>query len=712
MPIFLAVTFLLAASATPALATPVERPLAEEATGITATEATLKGELNPGASTAEVEYHFTYNTAAAGSCEGFNAPEPFSLASGNHVKETQLITGLTPNENYSFCLLATSTGSEPETLSSVPPQTFKTAKLAPEIKSQAASGVTPFEAHLEALVNPNNESTTCTIEYGLTNAYGETVPCEQATLEGFGEQGVGVTVKPPLTPATTYHFRLVLENASAEKTEGADQEFTTLPAEKPTVESLAFSSVTVFRATLEGQVNPDFQATECHFHYGTSELALTESIPCQPETLEGNGLQAVTARPSNLAPATTYFYSLLAKNATGETEVKGPSSFETSPSVAATIEPQPATAVEQTSGTLNALVNPNLQEVTSCVFEYGATASYGQSVPCEPGGLGEGSEPVAQHAKLTGLTRGVVYHYRLKVENAAGPTEEPDQTFQTVGPPVLTVATAQGVTRTTVQLTGATVDPVGADVSFSFRYITQAGYEAGVLENPENPYAHAASSLPIGQLPAGYGPQPAPVATLSELAPGTTYHYALSATNSAGTTIGSDGTFTTLPGTPPSATTGGASGVGHHEATVSGTVDPAGLDTSWELQLGTEPGVYGPAAFGSVDAAAGPTAVSVSLSALPAGVTFHYRLVATSHDGVSYGADQSFTTAGFPSLTLPALAAPPLLAFTPLTPIAVSGPPVKPLTKAQKLAKALKACSHKRKSRRAACRRTAKRRYR
>src|SRR5208283_5255786 len=47
-----------------------------------------------------------------------------------------------------------------------------------------------------------------------------------------------------------------------------------------------------------------------------------------------------------------------------------------------TVETQPASAITQTTATLNATVNPNGSEVSECKFEYGPSKSYGKSVPC------------------------------------------------------------------------------------------------------------------------------------------------------------------------------------------------------------------------------------------------------------------------------------------------------------------------------------------
>jgi hypothetical protein len=68
-------------------------------------------------------------------------------------------------------------------------------------------------------------------------------------------------------------------------------------------------------------------------------------------------------------------------------------------------------------------------------------------------------------------------------------------------------------------------------------------------------------------------------ASLSGLAPSTTYHYRIVAASSAGTTDGADQTFTTT--TPPTATTGAASRITHTWAGVSGTVNPRGQSTTY-----------------------------------------------------------------------------------------------------------------------------------
>lgn len=78
---------------------------------------------------------------------------------------------------------------------------------------------------------------------------------------------------------------------------------------------------------------------------------------------------------------------------------------------------------------LRGTVNPN-GFVTSALFEYGPTASYGQSVPLtlvdEDGTITENVETL-----LSGLSAGTTYHYRLTATTAAGTRSTPDSTFST-----------------------------------------------------------------------------------------------------------------------------------------------------------------------------------------------------------------------------------------------------------------------------------------
>ncbi|MDX6623174.1 MAG: hypothetical protein QOE75_1106 [Solirubrobacterales bacterium] len=95
---------------------------------------------------------------------------------------------------------------------------------------------------------------------------------------------------------------------------------------------------------------------------------------------------------------------------------------------------------------------------------------------------------------------------------------------------------------------------------------------------------------------------------------------------------------------PPSLGTGDAIGVRQRHATITGAVDPRGYHTYYRFEYGTTLS-YGKATeniyVGFQPGAVGRQEV---ISGLQAGTTYHYRIVAFSSTGTSYGADKTFTT--------------------------------------------------------------------
>lgn len=109
------------------------------------------------------------------------------------------------------------------------------------------------------------------------------------------------------------------------------------------------------------------------------------------------------------------------------------------------------------------------------------------------------------------------------------------------------------------------------------------------------------------------------------------------------------------PGPPPvrtaapSATTAGAARITEVSAQASGKVNPNGLTSAYHFDFG-QTTKYG-SSTGTVTLASASSAVGVStsLTRLRPRTTYHYRLVASNSDGISYGADRTFKT--LPPLT-------------------------------------------------------------
>ena len=217
---------LLFASA-PALAAAPETPETGKATGVTATSALLGGVLNPHAAGEAGTYYFAYAPRGA-ACNEYTASAevPTPGFEKELVEPPVEVTGLEPSTLYTYCLTDRSLESEETTYGSA--KTFTTLAAPPAVEGETTSGVNSTAATLEGQVNPNNQTTSCVIEYGTTTAYGTSAPCEPGSLEGFGNQRVSISLKG-LAPGTTHHFRIVAENAAKEKTAGTDTTVTTVP---------------------------------------------------------------------------------------------------------------------------------------------------------------------------------------------------------------------------------------------------------------------------------------------------------------------------------------------------------------------------------------------------------------------------------------------------------------------------------------------------
>ncbi|HSZ70739.1 MAG TPA: hypothetical protein VK756_10295 [Solirubrobacteraceae bacterium] len=597
------------------------------ASAVAQTTATLNATVNPnGGSVSDCKLEYGPSTSYGSSVACTPSP-----GSGNSaVAVSAAVTGLSANTTYHFRVVATNAGGTSEGAD----QTFKTLPDAPSVVTGSASAITQTTATLGASVNPNGgEVSECELEYGPTASYGSSVPCKPSP--GSGNSAVAVSAAATgLSANTTYHFRVIAKNPGG-TAEGSDQTFKTLP-DAPVVVTGEASAIAQTAATLNATVNPKGgSVSSCKLEYGPS-TSYGSSVACSPSPGSSNSAVAVSAAVTGLSANTTYHFRVVATNAGGTSE-GGDETFKTLPN-APTPLTGAASAIKQTTATLNATVNPNGGEVSSCEFEYGTTESYGAKATC--GSLpGSGAEPVAVSAPLNGLSANTTYHFRIVARNAGGIARGADATFKTLpNPPTVVTGSASAVQQTAATL-NATVNPNGGSV-------TACKLEYGLTQA----YGSSAtcSSLP------GSGDSPVGVAAaLEDLSPNTTYHFRIVATNAGGTSEGSDQTLTTLPD-PPTVATGSASASTQTTATLNATVNPNGGKVSgcyFEYGEGIS---YGSkvACAALPGAGTSPVAVSASLAGLIKDTTYHFRVVATNAGGTSDGTDQTFETAPGPPTVL------------------------------------------------------------
>lgn len=383
---------------------------------------------------------------------------------------------------------------------------------APGVSTGSANPVGMTDATLNGTVNPKSQATTYWFEYGTTTAYGTDTTHSSA---GSGATDVAESASiSGLTRGTLYHFRMVASNGSG-TTQGSDQTFTT--TDPPIVTTGSASSISSTGATLNGTVDPNGKATTFWFEYGTSTGYGSETTHSSAGS--GTSAAAQSATIGGLAQGTTYHFRIVASSADGTTNGSDQTFTTNDPPIVTTGN---ASSITTTGATLNGTVDTRGQP-TTYKFQYGTTAAYGSESTV-------GTVSTASvSAAISGLTPGTLYHFRVVATNPDGSANGNDRTFTTPGPPVVATTTATLVGETAATLNG-TVDPSGLATNYRFEYGTDTSY---------------GQTSPLGS--AGNGSTATSVsAAISGLTAGTTYHYRLVASSSAGTVRGSDMTLTTL----------------------------------------------------------------------------------------------------------------------------------------------------------------------
>lgn len=234
---------------------------------------------------------------------------------------------------------------------------------------------------------------------------------------------------------------------------------------------------------------------------------------------------------------------------------------------------------------------------------------------------------------LTNLPPTGTFYWAVQAidQSFAGSAFTPEQVLVLSGPPTVTPAGLSNLAPTTVTLNGR-VDANGFDTALAFEW--------GLTTNYGN-------VTPVQNL--GSGAAFAPVAaSLNGLAPFTVYQWRLVATNSSGFTLSSNQTFLT-PDVPflssPRATNLTAT-----SATLIGSVQPRGAATAMFFEYGLSTS-YGFTTTG-INAGSGTNFIGATnlLLNLQAGVSYHYRALASNVFGWATGSDNVFTTVPPPVL--------------------------------------------------------------
>jgi DNA-binding beta-propeller fold protein YncE len=381
----------------------------EGASGVSATQATVAGTINPEGVAGTTTYRFDYGPSTSYGASS----EPVDTGGGSSdVPAGAVLTGLQPGTTYHYRLVGTNASGSIVGAD----ETFTTSPAQASARTGDALAITPTTASLNAMVNPNGADTTYHFEYGTSSGYGTSTPDADAGTAA-GETPVTAPITG-LQPGTTYHYRVVADNGITGPVQGADAEFTTAPGTPPNA-----SEVTANSATLNATVIPvaiPETGSSYHFEYGTDTSYGKSTIETKLPPSANEELVSIPI--ASLAPGTTYHFRVVMTIANSERVITSVTSsdatFATIP--AASVATMPATEVTSSTATLNATVDTHGSAgtvafaVTSPDSAYATTAS-STAVAATSG-------PQSVSVVLTGILPGAKYLVRAAA-TVAGVTE-------------------------------------------------------------------------------------------------------------------------------------------------------------------------------------------------------------------------------------------------------------------------------------------------
>ncbi len=239
----------------------------------------------------------------------------------------------------------------------------------------------------------------------------------------------------------------------------------------------------------------------------------------------------------------------------------------------------------------------------------------------------DGKETGTYISTITGLTAGTTYYARGYATNPAGTSYSAGITFSTKAVlPVITTSPVISISGTSAAGGGnITYDGGGG--------ITARGVCWGPSANPTISGLKTNDGTGTGSF----------TSNITGLTPGVIYHVRSYATNSLGTSYGSDITFSTLAILPTITTSPvtqitSLSAVGGGDVTSDGGSPVTARGICWSTSANPTTDDF------KTTAGTGTGGFTADITGLTAGTSYHVRSYSTNNIGTSYGSDISFTT--------------------------------------------------------------------
>ena len=436
------------------------------------------------------------------------------------------------------------------------------------------------------------------------------------TIDGSG-LGSFISYLTGLNPNTTYYVCAYATN-SVGTAYGNENSFTTgQTINPPAVTTTAATNITQSTATSGGNVTSDGGATVTA--RGVCWSTTSGPTTAGNHTTDGTGTGTFVSILTGLTGGTLNYIRAYATNSAG-TSYGNELTFTTL--TFPTVSTNTITNITQTSATSGGKVTSDGGATVTARGVCWSTSS-GPTTSGSHTTDGSGTGPFV--STITGLTGGTLYYVRAYATNSVGTAYGSELTFTTLNLPTVTTTAVTNITQTTATSGGNVTADGGATV-------TARGVCWSTSANPTTANSHTTDGT-------GTGPF---VSNITGLTGATLYHVRAYATNTVGTSYGSDLTFTTL--NLPTVTTTAVTNITTTSATSGGNVTADGGATvtargvCWSISANPTT-----ANSHTTDGTGTGTFVS-NITGLTGGTMYHVRAYATNTIGTAYGNEVSFTT--------------------------------------------------------------------
>jgi uncharacterized protein (TIGR02145 family) len=411
----------------------------------------------------------------------------------------------------------------------------------------------------------------------------------------------------------------------------------TIPAKEGLQTDILKDTLTIKSDTLPTKVNKEFPKAKFSLPDTTNKLN-TKTITTLTDnggyTVNGSGTGTWVSELTQLNPATTYYVRAYSTTSAG-TVYGNQQTFTTVAPTFPSITTNSITSITATTATSGGNIT---SDGGAAITARGVVWSTSQdpTTTTNQGITSNGTGTGSWVSELVELQPQTVYYVRAYATNSVGTVYGNQQNFTTFdGLPILTTTTATSITATTATSGGN----ITSDGGFA---VTARGMVWSTSQNPTT-----TSNMGMTSNGTGIGTF---TSNLIGLTQSTTYYVRAYATNSVGTTYGSQQSFTTQDGLPV-ITTYVVSSITATTAVNGGNITSDGgfSITARGVVWSTSQNPTTTSNMGMTNNGTGTGSYTSNLTNLQPGTVYYVRAYATNSVGTVYGNQQTFTTGTLPA---------------------------------------------------------------